>query len=260
MLTFDADTARLLDTAYQGADMTRRRRASFDALTPLPGETLLDIGCGSGLLAEELARAVGTEGRIIGIDPSDDMRSLARARNADTPQIEILAGRADALPVPDGVADGAVSVQVFEYLDDLDAAVADALRCIRPGGRLVIADLHFGTFSWHSDDHERMSRVRSAWDGHFTCGEVPALLPGLIRAQGHEVTSQVPVPFVDHRLKPDGLAMTMLHLMRAFAVSSGEVPEKVAQAWFDEQFALDRDGRFFFTITQVVTVARKREA
>ncbi|WP_082643624.1 methyltransferase domain-containing protein [Ruegeria denitrificans] len=73
MLKFDAETTRLLEIAYQGAELTRRRQASFDALRPAPGETILDVGCGNGMLTAELARAVGSDGYVIGIDPSADM-------------------------------------------------------------------------------------------------------------------------------------------------------------------------------------------
>ena len=76
MLKFDAETTKILDDAYQGADITRRRQASFDALTPIPGETIIDIGCGNGLLTGELARAVGPKGRVIGIDPSECLSPL----------------------------------------------------------------------------------------------------------------------------------------------------------------------------------------
>lgn len=69
MLRFDEETTRLLDIVYQGADITRRRQASFDALRPAAGETIVDIGCGNGLLTLELARAVGSEGKVIGVVP-----------------------------------------------------------------------------------------------------------------------------------------------------------------------------------------------
>lgn len=82
MLQFDEDTARILEDAYKGADITRRRRASFDALAPAPGEHLLDLGCGNGLLTLDLSRAVGDTGHVLGLDPSPDMLDLARARAA----------------------------------------------------------------------------------------------------------------------------------------------------------------------------------
>jgi ubiquinone/menaquinone biosynthesis C-methylase UbiE len=143
MLEFDAHTARLLDTGYQGADVIRRRRGSFDALGPRPGETIVDIGCGNGLLTAELARGVGADGWVFGVDPSSDMRQSAIERCKGFEWVEIIEGSAGNLPLAPETVDKAVSVQVFEYLDDLSGAVEDAHRVLRPGGKLVIGDIHF---------------------------------------------------------------------------------------------------------------------
>jgi ubiquinone/menaquinone biosynthesis C-methylase UbiE len=141
MLKFDKETTRLLDIVYQGADITRRRQASFDALRPKAGETIADIGCGNGLLTLELARAVGSGGKAIGVDPSSDMLDPAKERCKGFDLVEILIGTANDLPIQTGTADKAVSVQVFEYLDDIPGAIAEAQHVLKPGGKLVIGDI-----------------------------------------------------------------------------------------------------------------------
>ena len=78
MLNFDSETTRFLQIAYSGADFAKRRQASFDAINPGPGETVLDIGCGNGMLSVELARAVGPNGAVLGIDPSVRLRTGLR--------------------------------------------------------------------------------------------------------------------------------------------------------------------------------------
>lgn len=257
MLKFDAEVTRILENAYQGAELTRRRQASFDALQPNPGETILDIGCGNGLLTAELARAVGKKGRVIGIDPSEDMRSAGVKRCEGYPWVEFLDGLANEMPLADEVADKAVSVQTFEYLEDVEGAVLDAMRCLKPHGHIVISDLHFGSLIWHSDVPERMAHLISAWDKHFVAGDLPARLPGIIKSLGHSIEAVLPVTLTDHVLKPDGIAIMMMHLMRQYAVTNDHAEATVADAWFDEQINLSREGRFFFSITQFVICARK---
>jgi SAM-dependent methyltransferase len=257
MLQFDAETARLLEISYQGADVSRRRRASFDALQPKPGEQIVDIGCGNGLLTLELARAVGGEGRVVGLDPSEDMRKPAAERCAAFPCVETMHGTATDMPLEDGSMDGAVSVQVYEYLDDFPAAAKEACRVLRPGGRLIIGDNHWDTLTWYSEDRDRMDRMIEAWDRHLTERCVPAILPPVLAASGFVVEDLVPVPLSDSILKPDGLANMLIVLMERYARDNQLIDDQEAQDWAAEQRALAEAGRFFFSLTHFVISARK---
>lgn len=246
-----------MNDAYQGGDLTRRRQASFNSLKPSPGDTIIDIGCGNGLLTAELARAVGPTGKIIGVDPSKDMLEAAKDRCQGYENVEFAEGAADNLPISDGIADKAVSVQVFEYIEDIGSALDDAMRCLKPGGRLVISDLHFGSFIWHTDDLDRMSKMLSSWGQHFVSGTLPERLPGILKAKGHQVELVSHITLTDHELKPDGIAIMMMHLMKQYAIANGHVDEVEAQAWFDEQRTLANAGKFFFSITQFIVSSRK---
>lgn len=257
MLTFDAKTAAYLDDIYQGSDVVRRRLANFDALSPKPGEAVADIGCGTGLLTLELARAVGASGRVFGIDPSGDMLETARERCAGRDSVQVLKGMADALPLDDESVDKAVSLQVFEYLPDIPAALTEVHRVLRSNGRLVIGDMHWDTLVWSSDQPDRMARMLAAWDGHFTERSVPALLPDMLRNTGFEVVDVKPTTFVDATFRPDGIAAMLLHLMSTFAIDHDLLDQTEVEAWRDEQLARAGDGRFFFSMTHFVTVGRK---
>ncbi len=257
MLTFNEKTSRLLEIAYQGADITRRRQASFDALCPRPGDMIIDIGCGNGLLTAELARAVGETGRITGIDPSDAMRALAEVRTRDFDQVSILAGDANALPAEDMSADKAVSLQVFEYLSDIPGALSEVFRVLKPGGRLVIGDMHWDTLAWHSEKPARMTKMIEIWDRHLVGRTVPALLPRAAREAGFVVERMVPRTCCDIDLRPDGLANMMMLLMEAFALKSSDIDEADVLDWTGEQRQLAGEGKFFFSLTHFVLAVRK---
>lgn len=260
MLKFDSETAKVLETAYQGADVTRRRGAVFDDLAPVGGDQVLDLGCGNGLLTLELARAVGPEGHVTGLDPSEDMRALAFSRCSDHQNVTIRDGAAERLPFEDASFDKAVSIQVFEYLSDLPGVCAEVLRVLRPGGRLVVGDAHWDMLAWFSDDPERMARMQAIWDRHLTDRIVPARLPSILTDAGYRVESVRPITFTDTTLRPDGLANMLIILMTNYAIQTEPDAEEMARAWAEEQRALARQGRFFFAVTMFSIAARKPDA
>lgn len=257
MLEFDAATRRILDRSYAGSDVVRRRLENFRALDPRPGERVLDLGCGTGLLTAEIARAVGDAGHVLGVDPSADMRAGAEESCAGVETVRIAEGSAAAIPADDGAFDKVVSLQVFEYLDDVRPALSEVSRVLRPGGRLVIGDWHWDCFAWHSADPGRMARMMESWDGHLAERCAPALLPALLADAGFAFGESRAVPFTDTCLRADGMANMMLHLMAGYARQNGHLPEDEIAAWQAEQQELARTGRFFFSLTHFVTVAHK---
>src|SRR4051812_22521173 len=137
VLDFDEENARRLVAVYTTPDVVAQRRAIREALALRPGEQVLDIGSGPGLLAAEMAEEVGAEGGVHGIDPSDSMLAIARRRGNP---VDYRAGDALALPFRDEQFDVAVSTQVYEYVEDIEGALAEARRVLRPGGRLLVLD------------------------------------------------------------------------------------------------------------------------
>ena len=79
-LAFDEERSRAVDTLYATDDVVGQRRATLEALDLQPGERVLDIGCGPGYLAAEMAELVGPEGFVQGIDPSPHMLAIAARR------------------------------------------------------------------------------------------------------------------------------------------------------------------------------------
>ncbi|MEM6666737.1 MAG: methyltransferase domain-containing protein, partial [Pseudomonadota bacterium] len=257
-LQFDAKAAAFLDRNYQGSDITRRRRASFDALRPGPGETIVDIGCGNGFLTVELARAVGDSGRVVGVDLSAPMLASARDRCAGFDWVEFHEAPADAMPLADGAAHKAVSIQVFEYIPDLAAALAEVHRVLKPGGRAVISDFHYDTFVWHSADPDRMARMLASSSAKVLHKTMAVILPPLLREAGFAVDSIEPVTFCDHQLRADGIAAGYLTYFVDGAIANGHLSDAEAHAWRDEQLALAQAGQFFFSATHFVVAATKR--
>jgi len=105
-------------------------------LDPLPAGTLLDVACGTGRYSAYMA---GRGHQVIGIDLSPDMLALARAK---LPEAEFREGDMESLPFEDASVDTAICALALVHLKDIRRAIAEMARVLRPGGRLIISDVH----------------------------------------------------------------------------------------------------------------------
>lgn len=247
-LAFDAETGARLERLYLSSDVKRRREMASDALRPQEGQHILDVGCGPGFHAAELAELVGSSGRVTGIDMSEAMLSVAQHRNASRANVSFHLGDATSLPVPDDSADGMVTVQVFEYVPDVRSALREAKRVLRPGGRLVVVDVDWSTLSWHSNHPERMSSVLSLWDEHLAHPSLPRRLASEMTSAGFTEITVEGEAFVNTDAGPNGYSGGVIPLIADFVTDHG-IEASVADAWAAELRGLSKSGDYYFTVT-----------
>lgn len=108
------------------------RRAILEILALSPGDHLLDIGCGGGLLLRD---ALAAGARATGLDHSEEMVDLARER---APGAEVMLGKAERLPFEDHSFSAVTMSVVFFFLDDPIGVMRECRRVLRPGGRLAV--------------------------------------------------------------------------------------------------------------------------
>jgi arsenite methyltransferase len=256
-LEFDEQEAKHLEAMYEIGDARRRRALARAALAAAPGERILDVGCGPGFYCAELLAEVGESGSVTGVDSSAAMLALAARRCAGHDNVELLEGEAVALPVPDESFDAALAVQVIEYVAEVEEALAEFRRALRPGGRVLIWDIDWDTLSLYSGDAELTERVIRAWDEHLAHRTVPRTLAGLLRAAGFEEVSMTAHAFATLGQDPDSWAAALVPFLGSFVAGRGDVSEEEAKAWVADQRRLAERGDFYFGCIQFCFTARK---
>ena len=189
-----AERARIATESFQkrGADWDEMRALDLPAadveialLDLLPREMgrLLDIGTGTGQMLELLAPRIS---QGVGVDASRAMLALARARlsRPGLTHCAVRLGDMYRLPIADGAFDHVMLQMVLHYAEDPAAALAEAVRVLRPGGMLVVVDL-----AAH-DNQDCMTRLAHRWPG-FTDATMQALLGAALAAP---VSVSVPGP------------------------------------------------------------------
>jgi ubiquinone/menaquinone biosynthesis C-methylase UbiE/DNA-binding transcriptional ArsR family regulator len=160
--------------------------------------TVADLGCGTGLLVAGLAPHVQ---RVIGVDASEEMLDAARSRLSGVANVDLRRGSLESLPIEPASVDAATMMLVLHHLPSPAAAIGEAARILRPGGRLLIVDM---TPHDHEEYRQQMGHV---WLG-FSEDQIERLLtqsglsaprvqalpldedakgPGLFAASAHKV-------------------------------------------------------------------------
>lgn len=255
-LQFSEEAARKLQAAYMTAEVIAQRRATLNCISLSSGEAVLDIGCGPGFLCEEMAEAVGSTGRVLGVDISEDLLTFARHRNGRG-WLTYRQGDAQALDVDDNSFDAAVCVQVLEYVEDVDRALAEIHRVLSPGGRAFVVDTDWDAVIWHSARADRMAKVKKAWEEHCADPRLPRTLAPRLRAVGLDLLAVTGFPIINTSLEPSTLSHAVVGLIVDFIAKQGTVPRKDLEEWAAELRALSDEGRYFFSLMRCFFLVTK---
>src|SRR4051794_4869047 len=256
-IVFDERVAAQLEVFYGTREVLRRRALVAEALVAQPGDRVLDIGCGPGFYLADGLERIGPEGSAMGVDMSTSMLEASRRRLAGAANVKLLEGNATALPVGDEAFDRALSVQVFEYVTDIPAALAELWRVLRPGGRAVVWATDWSTLSWHSGHGERMARMTAAWDRHLADPVLPRTLAAAMRTAGFADVERAGHVFASTSMDPETFGGNAPAIVRGYLKGLADVDQAEADAWLAELRELDARGEYSYALTQFCFAATR---
>ena len=257
---FDAAAAARLDRTYSTPAIREQRRRFREAIAARPGEVGLDVGCGPGLLACELAREVAPDGRIHGIDTSNDMLRWARQRALREnvrEHVDLQEGSAVQLRFDDDYFDFLTASQVYCFVSDISVAIHEAGRVLRKGGRLVILDTDWDIVTWNSSDRHMTRRMLEARATDYAHPYLPRQLPQLLISAGFELTNVEAYTIIETDCNEDSFGEGVIESAQKAALRSGIAAGEV-NAWVHDLHDRAAKGEYFFCANRFIFSSTKR--
>jgi SAM-dependent methyltransferase len=155
-----------LDAATAVERILEGKRARAALVLPVPGLSVLDVGCGTGDSLRLLAERARPGGRVVGVDTSASLLAVGRQRaEAEGWSAEWVHADAAALPFDDGEFDASLAERVLQHVEDPAAVVGEMRRVTRPGGTVVLAEPDWGALRLDAGAPGIAERVAAAAAG-----------------------------------------------------------------------------------------------
>jgi ubiquinone/menaquinone biosynthesis C-methylase UbiE len=243
--------ASLLDRRAQSEQETGARAAYLDLLAIGPGERVLEVGCGHGIVLREVARRVGPAGRAVGLDPGRAFLTVAReqADQADWGnQVELREGDVQALPFSDAEFDVVLAATTLAHVPDGPRAIGEMVRVLRPGGRIGVFEQDTDSYLIAHPDRALTRRVVAAYTDHgYADGWLARGLPHLLTEAGvHDVHVRA---FATVETDIEGFYSTRAERAADAAVRAGAISEEERQRWLEAVHNQRASGSFVAGLT-----------
>ncbi|MBV1875800.1 MAG: methyltransferase domain-containing protein [Cycloclasticus sp.] len=249
-LEFNDGVNYALKMAYQTPDIVSARTKVVTALKPHEGQHVLDIGSGPGLLVRDISLSIGASGSVVGVDMADNMIESARKLCAQNASVTFEHGDAMSLPFSNNSFDAVVSTQVYEYVPDLDAALAEFARVLRPGGRGVIVDTDWAFPYWNAVDGNCRDRMINAWKDHCAQESVPMRLSASIKSAGLQLSNVDALPIMNTQYNENNFSYWLSKIIASFSKGRNGLTQSDSDAWLAGLDSLERNGEYFFCINR----------
>ena len=249
---FDSDLGKLQRLMAESIAGTTRRNEILNEMQIRPGEVIIDIGCGAGHLLPHLAKAVGNSGTVYGLDPSKAQLDQANQRCSEFDSVKLIERGADDSQLPSDCCDSATSTQALEYSPDVDSALDEITRVLKPGGAFVNVSILWDHFKFYGAEEKLNEKVHDAFKAHCSHQMLPMELPGKLERRGYRNIKDKSLAFVITRRDGNSPAKYTEAVMANFALTQGMSEEEISD-WKSQLEVAEQQGSFGFSSFPVLT-------
>ena len=256
-LKYDEDWAKRLIDIYSTPDIAKQREIVISTLNLKPNDRILDIGSGPGLLIEDMAKEIDQRGSICGIEISAPFIALSQKRCAHIPQVEFREGDATSIPYNNEEFDVAVSTQVYEYIDDIDACINELFRILKPGGRATIVCTDWDTLIWYTNNTDRMQQILTTFETHCADPRLPRKIAPKLRNTGFVINKYDVYTIVNPEYDKNTYSHGIIDFIASYVSGKNGITIEKAKAWADELREKGKKKTYFFSINRYLFVVTK---
>ncbi len=257
METYDKKAAELIERSYQTPAIVNQRLRTLAALELSHGESILDAGCGTGLLLEQEALAVGPEGRAEGVDFSEAMLAYARRRCGGIEQVNLQQGSIETLPFDEASFDALSCTQTLLYVKDLDKALAEFYRLLRPGGRIAIIETDWSGAIINSLDQSVTRKIFDSWGGAVINPNLPRRLRPILRKFGFDAVRVEAIPLLNASYTENSFSANMLQNFVSSARKANAISAAKSVEWVEGIERIIQQDEYFFCVNRFLFTAIK---
>jgi len=244
------NTPASLNRSYGAPEVVVQRQRTLTALDLGRGDSVLDVGCGTGFLTIELAAAVGPDGMVTAIDHSQDMVAATVERCATMAQVRVEEGDVTRLDYADQSFDAVTCTQVLLYVEDIDRALGEMCRVLKPGGRIAILETDWRTAILHSSNPGLTDAVFRSWDESVPSPNLPVVLGKTMVDAGIAVDLVEAIPLLNTRYDMNNFSTSSIDWLARIAVKRGAMSREDAENWVADITAIGERDEYFFCVNR----------
>jgi SAM-dependent methyltransferase len=248
-----------LEAQRRSPTAVAKRDRLMALLRPVPGERILDIGCGSGAFCRAIAPLVAPGGAVVGVDVAPAAIAVAERLTAleDCSLLTFAVADGQDLPFGETAFDAAVCVSVLGFCEDPGRVLAEARRVLRPGGRLLAVNSDEDTRVYNGRDRELGRRLARAIADRSRDPWLGRRLAPLLTAAGFCLAQEQVLVDLEREFAPETSGFAFAYAVRDHVVRTSGIPAADYERWLDELAACAADGAYCYSVVTYACLATR---